>query len=493
MNAAVPDTLPEGLEAWVERIRDHDMPIFGATASAIAVITDSDRSPASELGRVILQDAGMTARVLRLANSAFFQTDGPRISTISRAIVLLGFDMVRSVALSVALIDAMLSGGAREHVASEMARCFHAATHARHAAVARGDASPEEVFIATLLSHLGELAFWCFSGETGARLDAAFKSGAMDTEQAELHVLGFRLRQITQLLARDWELSPLIAHTAAGDVRADSREALVQMGYRLASAAEQGWESEEAMACVREYARLVRVSPEDLAPVLAENAREAANMAGFYGFSDAAKRIPVPKVELLQPSVAAEAQPDPPPGEPDPLVQLAVARELAGLLAERASIAAVLDLALEGVFRSLGADRALLALVSPNRAQLQARSALGAGAQKLQRQFSFLLTGVARDALIDAVERQRPLRLGAGMSPGVGNGSVGRLRAAVGDAHQLLVPIYANGQTVGAFYADRAGVRPGFEAQQLEDMQHFARLAGVAFELAALRNQRRAA
>jgi len=138
-------TASDPLETWVDRLRSQDMPIFSATLAAIGEVAGDEASPTSALGTIILRDAGMTARVLRMANSVFFRGESQRVSTISRAIVVLGFDTVRNIAVSVALIDAFLAGGVRERVAAEMARCFHAAVHARHAASVRGDASPEEV------------------------------------------------------------------------------------------------------------------------------------------------------------------------------------------------------------------------------------------------------------------------------------------------------------------------------------------------------------
>ncbi|MCP2938030.1 hypothetical protein NK983_35580, partial [Salmonella enterica subsp. enterica serovar Typhimurium] len=65
--------------------------------------------------------------------------------------------------------------------------------------------------------------------------------------------------------------------------------------------------------------------------------------------------------------------------EADPLLQLDVARRMTALMAARSASTAVLDLALEGAGRALGADRAVLALVAPNRAQLAARATEGHG------------------------------------------------------------------------------------------------------------------
>lgn len=458
------------------------MPIFGSTLAAIGEVADNDASPTSALGRIILRDAGMTARVLRMANSVFFRGDNQRVSTISRAIVVLGFDTVRDIAVSVALIDSFLAGGVRTRVASEMARCFHAAVHARHAASARGDGSAEEVFIATLLSHIGEMSFWCFSGELGQRLDQALRRSTQPPEQVEQDVVGFRLRALTQVLAREWKLPGLVAAACADRVRVDSREALVVAGYRLAAASEDGWKTERARAAIRDYAKVLKQDYADVAAAVAVHAKEAARIAAFYGADEAASRIPVATAQEIAAEIDQAGT-----AEPDPMLQLDVARRMATALADGEGSGVLLDLALEGAARSLGADRACVAMLSANRAQLAVRSADGLSTQTLNRHFNFLLAGAPRDALTDLADQGRSIDIAAGRAPAPGLPSVARLRAALGDRHLVLVPVRANGQVIGALYIDRAASRPPFPEGTQEALLQFARLAGLAFDLTAVR------
>ncbi len=146
------------LAVWIERIRGREMPVFARTVAALRHIIGDDRASASALAQVILKDAPMTAKVLRLANSAYFNHSNQAVSTVSRAIVVLGFDPVAELALSVALIDSLLAGGLRGRIHVEMARSFHAAVQARWAVRRRGESQAEEVFIAALLSRVGEMA-----------------------------------------------------------------------------------------------------------------------------------------------------------------------------------------------------------------------------------------------------------------------------------------------------------------------------------------------
>ena len=119
------------LTGWIARIRNCEMPVFGRTVDALHTLMEDEKASASALAQVILKDAAMTTKVLRLANSAFFNHAHQGISTVSRAIVVLGFDPVAELALSVSLVDSLLSGGVRSRVHEEMARSFHAAVQAR--------------------------------------------------------------------------------------------------------------------------------------------------------------------------------------------------------------------------------------------------------------------------------------------------------------------------------------------------------------------------
>jgi HD-like signal output (HDOD) protein len=281
-----------GLNAWLDRIRDQELPIFGKTAERIRDLTDSEKSAVSELADAILCDQGMTAKLLRIANSVIFNTSGTQVTTVSRAIVMLGFDMVRQIALSVAFVDAFLRGRVRERVQREMARAFHAAVQARWLAARRHDAQPEEVFIAALLYRFGDLAFWCFAGTTGDELDEALQRDPQYPGDVEQAVLGFRLPQLTSALTREWRVSPLLQSVLKGGYPKRSREQAVVLAYRLAEGSEGGWKTERARARLKDIADHLQLSPEEIDDAVALNAVEAAAVAECYGAAGAVRFIP---------------------------------------------------------------------------------------------------------------------------------------------------------------------------------------------------------
>ena len=74
--------MSENLENWIERISDNELPIFKYTVHAINDVVSQDATSISDLSRIILRDANLTARVLRVANSATYNVTGSTISTI---------------------------------------------------------------------------------------------------------------------------------------------------------------------------------------------------------------------------------------------------------------------------------------------------------------------------------------------------------------------------------------------------------------------------
>src|SRR5690606_10877007 len=121
-----------GLEAWIERISQAELPALAAVVQDLNHLASGSNASVQQLAEVLLRDAALTSKVLRVANSAYFNPQQDSIKTISRAIILIGFDNVRQIALSVSLIDSLLGRQPREQLLELLARSFHAAVQARN-------------------------------------------------------------------------------------------------------------------------------------------------------------------------------------------------------------------------------------------------------------------------------------------------------------------------------------------------------------------------
>lgn len=473
---------PRSLGAWVRKLGESGMPVFAHTARDISDVSDSRESNAAELARVVLQDAAMTARLLRIANSPVFNPMGKPISTVSRAVVLLGFQEVRSICLSIAVVESMLKGRQKQRVAEEMARCFHAAVQARSFARKRKDPSPEEVFIATLLSHLGDMAFWAFAGESAAQLDTALRQRADDRPaQVQQDVLGFLFRDLTLGLSREWKLGELLEQSLDGHTGRSPRAGNVVLGYELAVASEKGWQSPEVKKLVERVAENLYLPVEEVDSLVKANAEEAADTASFYGAQLASELIPLAGDKREHPAE------DTPPAvetpeflQPDPMLQLTILRELATLMEGRPNINMVLEMVLEGMYRGIGMDRTLFALCSRDRRFLMGRYALGSDNEKLRRIFQFETGGQKNHLFAHVVAQRQPVWL---QDPGGGN--LRRLvtpevEAVTCGADFFVTPIEIRGKVIGVFYADRQPSGRALDSESFTSFRHFASQGNLA-------------
>ena len=149
------------LKEWTRRLNEEDMPVFAHTARSIAAASSEDDVPIAELAQYILRDSSMTARILRLANSVYYNPGGQAVNTISRAIVFLGFNVVRSMAITIAILEPLLKGIQHERALEEMARSFHAAVQAKAISQARGNEGKRRSRPRCRRSR-GPTGSWCF-------------------------------------------------------------------------------------------------------------------------------------------------------------------------------------------------------------------------------------------------------------------------------------------------------------------------------------------
>ncbi|ADC62990.1 HDOD domain-containing protein [Allochromatium vinosum] len=498
-------TKASGLEAWLDVVRDQKMPIFEQTVHQILSISEDDLAPASALASVVLQDASLTTRLLKLANSIAYNPSTTAISTVTRAVIVLGFDAVRDMCLTLTLVDTLLQGPARVRLERELARAMHAATQARALATARGDKSPEEVFIATLLYRVGELAFWCFGNESCERVEQLAAQPGVTLETALERVLGFRLSQLSRRLVHEWRLTDLLKEAIDHPARQDPRIQTVMLGHQIARCAEEhGWHSEEMERLERRAARLIDASETDIRALLQEKAAAAFGMAHDCGASAAARLIPLPDGygHLVDELEAAEAEPDtpqvgatPPPAShplPDSRLQLSILRELnAAIESVRCDFNVIMELVLEGLYRGVGLDRVIFALMTPDRRGLKAKYALGLPDELTIAAFQFARPASGTNILFETLdhqlprlvtlaERERDPRL-------VPEGLVGLM----GIMPFMVAPILINQQSIGLFLADRGLSQRPLDPESFEDFKHFVQQANMGLTLAQSRQRRR--
>ena len=188
--------------------RVDDLPTLPLTVLRITELVNNPKSSARDLARVITGDQVLTARLLKLVNSAFYGFP-QRISTVAGAIVLLGFDAIRNLLLTTSLFDFFSQGNratypiSREQLWDHSLGCAVGAKVIGH--FIRYE-KVEELFVAGLLHDIGKIVEMLFMPEEFSRITDLAETEHTLLVAAEREVLGFTHAQVGQLLTERWNL-----------------------------------------------------------------------------------------------------------------------------------------------------------------------------------------------------------------------------------------------------------------------------------------------
>ena len=147
------------LEEVFAQINMSELPAMSTHVQELLALTSGKRSVNyDDLAEIILRDYSLTHKVLQFANSAYFAV-GQKVSTVSMAVAVLGFDTVRDLALTIALYDEFIQAGADTgEISLLLTRSFLAAVLARKLTETRYlKVLPEEAFICALMRNLGKM------------------------------------------------------------------------------------------------------------------------------------------------------------------------------------------------------------------------------------------------------------------------------------------------------------------------------------------------
>jgi len=179
----------------------------------IAVCSKPDAS-STEVANTLMMDASLSARVLKLANSAYYGV--PRkITTLSEAVMILGFKTVRNLALSVFTYDMVFKNGSSGIDREKLWEHFIATAIASETiAETMGYPLKEEIFIAGLLHDLGKVVYdLLFSDilEAEVRIAQKTKRNLIDIEE-ELGIPPHS--EVGAKLLRKWNFPDLLILSA---------------------------------------------------------------------------------------------------------------------------------------------------------------------------------------------------------------------------------------------------------------------------------------
>ena len=201
-----------------------DFPALSESVSTINKITGSDKESIANLSNSILKDFSLTNKILRLVNSAHYrQAGGGNISTISRAVLVLGFDAVRNIAITVTIFEHLQNKGNASHLKEEFLRAYLAGVLAREIGEKISSRDIEQLFICAMFHNLGCLLSQYYFADESEKIKRLVEQKLCSEEAAAIQVLGISFADLGVGIARTWGFPNLIVGSMrtlpAGSVR----------------------------------------------------------------------------------------------------------------------------------------------------------------------------------------------------------------------------------------------------------------------------------
>ncbi len=489
------------LDFLLRRMRHKsDFPALSDAVARIQRVAASDNESLNSLAAEILKDVALTHKLLRLVNSASFRhAGGGTISTVSRAIALVGFAGVRNMALSLVLLDHMHD---KRH-AAQLKEQFLCALMAGQLAseLTLQARESEESYLGALLHNLGRLLTEFYLPEEArairdelrphaARLGAA----APTAEQASQRVLGLSYQQLGVGVARAWgrpETLQQCMRTPEGDAPGRLVESGTERLRWVARAcnemaeavmrgdADGGGTTPEALAT--RYATALGVSPRQMVQAVEASRRKLRELADAMGLRlesdsparrliDRAPSMPSPAAlaNAAAPStdaptlVAPRVETVPPALPPGDVLNAGIQDVINTLAQESFRLNEVLRMILETMYRALGFRCVVFALKDPKTGIVTGRFGLGEGAPALVQQFTVSLQGgqaKAPDLLAAVCHKGVDTLIADATTANVAARLPAWLRRQPQAQTFLLLPMAMKGATFALIYADRA--QPG--------------------------------
>jgi len=289
-----PDT-----EAWVLFYTQADLPILRHTQNELEKLREKAESISGRvISSTVLKDPLMTLKVLAYLERRRPKAQSTDITTIGRAIMMIGIDPFFSNFNNLPLVEEQLQAypKAKLGLLKTVNRARKAAHWAREWAMMRHDLDIDEITVATLLHDIPEILMWCFAPSMPLKvLELQAKNRNLRTVAAQQMVYGIPLHELTLGLVSAWHLPKLLAtlitatppeegEFTGNKVDSDNpRVRNVSLAVDLARHSANGWEDPALADDFKAIEELLRINHETLMRKLGIEVEDGTKPAAIPG------------------------------------------------------------------------------------------------------------------------------------------------------------------------------------------------------------------
>ncbi len=188
------------------------LPILRQSCLNILNLTAAENSSASDIGKVIMRDQALTAKIIRLANSPAYFTRS-QVKTPTQAVTIIGFEVVRSITVAADLLErAEERGENTSDLKQLLAKALLSATQALELGTRIQYPEPGSLFTSAMLYSLGDLVLAYHLPDIYQQFDHIRRTAPAQIPEMERTLLGRSLHSLSAEIAKQWHLSDSLVH-----------------------------------------------------------------------------------------------------------------------------------------------------------------------------------------------------------------------------------------------------------------------------------------
>ena len=468
--------------------RKQDFPAISSNISELNQKTSgSTKSSANELSNIILKDYALTTKLLRLVNSSFYGQFGGEITTVSRAIVILGYEQVRAAVLSIILFEHLQNSEQANDLKNAAYKALMSGIIAREHSKTLNNLQDDHVetcFISAMFHLLGQLLTIYYFPEDYAAMKSLVQSKGIDENQAMRSVLGVTYEELGLGIAKEWKLPAVISDSMRAlpegtvSIPKNSNEAMRQLSCfanELCTITSDEIEIDDACTrLVGRYKEALNINEDKIARLLESSIKEADEFTRILNI-DTSK---VTVFENIRSKTAQQSEQDKWQTEvkekdendtdliieTDSAAQRSGEEKLQDILVNGISeitntmlndynINDVLTMVLETIYRGMGFNRVLFALLDPRTKQVAARFGFGKNIDDIMPRFRYTIDG-GDDVFVATVRQGKEFIILDVNSEQYKDRVPTWVRKLTSPTTIILYPLVVNKRCLGVIYAD---------------------------------------
>ena len=477
-----------------------DFPALSESVSAINRITGSDKESVSQLSASILKDFSLTNKILRLVNSAYYrQAGGGNISTVSRAVLVLGFDAVRNIAITVLLFEHLQNKGNANQLKDEFLRANLAGILAKDIGARSSSRDIEQAFICSMFHNLGRMLCQYYFSEESEEIRRSIEQKPCTEDTAALQVLGISFEDLGVGIARTWGFPGMIVNSMrklpAGNVHkpttAEDRLRVLS-GFsnelcKLIADVSPDRRQKELRKLTARYGDSVALSEQDLQRTLEKSFEEVAQFAGIIhlnlqqtpfgrqlkawggkhvgqeaegtanktdeSLSGTVLSDVVPAGAAGSPMIEGDSGEDRESGAAEAILTAGI-QDISNTLVEDFKLNDVLRIILETMYRAKGFKRVILCIRDARNNTMSGRFGFGPDAHEVAKRFNFSLS-FTPDIFHAALSKGVDILISDTNDPKIAGRIPAWFRKGITAETFVIFPLCIKGNPVAMIYADR--------------------------------------